>query len=94
MGFSVGDRVEVNYSVDDFPGHVGIVRDIKESTLLPGKTIVISYWPFLDKEIAFFEESLDLVWYALAQKKYPFRGSGNTCQLHFTTTQGGETSEA
>ena len=32
MGFSVGDRVEVNYSVDDFPGHVGIVRDIKEST--------------------------------------------------------------
>jgi len=30
-------------------------------TLLPGKTIVICYWPFLDKEIAFFEESLDLV---------------------------------
>jgi len=61
MGFSVDDRVEVNYSVDDFPGHIGIVRDIKESTLLPGKTIVICYWPFLDKEIAFFEESLDLV---------------------------------
>ena len=61
MGFYVGDRVEVNYPEDDFPGHVGIVRDIKESTLFPGKTVVICYWPFLDKEIAFFEEDLDLV---------------------------------
>ena len=61
MEFRVGDRVKVNYPVDDFPEHVGIVRDIKESTLLPGKTVVICYWPFLDKEIAFFEESLDLV---------------------------------
>ena len=63
--FQIGDRVEVNYSVDNFPGHVGIVKDIKESALLPGKTVVICYWPFLDKEIAFFEESLDLVWYTL-----------------------------
>jgi hypothetical protein len=61
MALRVGDRAEVNYPVDDFPGHVGIVREIKESTLLPGKTIVICYWPFSDKEIAFFEESLDLV---------------------------------
>lgn len=61
MGLNVGDRVEVNYSIDDFPGHIGIVREIKESAEFPGKTIVICYWPFLDKEIAFFEESLDLV---------------------------------
>jgi hypothetical protein len=61
MGLRVGDRVEVNYPVDDFPGHVGIVREIKESTEFPGKTIVVCYWPFLDKEKAFFEESLDLV---------------------------------
>lgn len=61
MGLKVGDRVEVNYSVDDFSGHVGVVREIKESTEFTGKTIVICYWPFLDKEIAFFEESLDLV---------------------------------
>lgn len=61
MGFRIGDRVEVNYPVDDFPGHVGIVREIKESTEFPGKTVVICYWSFLDKEIAFFEESLDLV---------------------------------
>ena len=37
----VGDRVEVNYPVDDFSGHVGIVREIKESTEFPGKTIVV-----------------------------------------------------
>jgi hypothetical protein len=61
MGLYVGDRVEVNYPVDDFPGHVGIVREIKESTGFPGKIIVVCYWPFLDKEIAFFEDSLDLV---------------------------------
>ena len=61
MDFRIGDRVEVNYPVDDFPGHVGIVREIKESTEFPGKTVVICYWPFLDKEIAFFEEDLDLV---------------------------------
>ena len=61
MGLRIGDRVEVNYPVDDFPGHVGIVREIKESTEFPGKTIVVCYWQFLDKEIAFFEESLDLV---------------------------------
>jgi hypothetical protein len=61
MGFRIGDRVEVNYPVDDFPGHVGIVREIKESTEFPGKTVVICYWSFLDKEIAFFEEDLDLV---------------------------------
>lgn len=61
MKFRIGDRVEVNYPVDDFPGRVGIVRDIKESTLFSGKIVVICYWPFLDKEIAFFEESLDLV---------------------------------
>ena len=61
MALRVDDRVEVNYPVDDFPGHVGIVREIKESTEFPGKTVVICYWPFLDKEIAFFEESLDLV---------------------------------
>ena len=48
-------------TVDDFPGHVGIVREIKESTEFPGKIIVVCYWPFLDKEIAFFEDSLDLV---------------------------------
>jgi hypothetical protein len=54
-------RVEVNYPVDDFPGHVGIVKDIKGSTEFPEKTIVVCYWPFLNKEIAFFEESLDLV---------------------------------
>lgn len=57
----IGDRVEVNYPVDDFLGHVGIVRKIKESTEFPGETVVICYWSFLDKEIAFFEESLDLV---------------------------------
>ena len=61
MGFRIGDRVEVNYPVDDFLGHVGIVREIKESTEFPGKTVVICYWTFLDKEIAFFEEDLDLV---------------------------------
>ena len=61
MGLRVGDRVEVNYPEDDFPGHVGIVREIKESTEFPGKTIVVGYWQFLDKEIAFFEEELDLV---------------------------------
>lgn len=61
MMLKIGDRVEVNYSVDDFPGHVGIVRNIKESTEFPGKTIVVCYWPFLNKEIAFFKESLDLV---------------------------------
>ena len=62
MGFRIGDRVEVNYPIDDFLGHVGIVREvIKESTEFPGKTVVICYWWFLDKEIAFFEESLDLV---------------------------------
>jgi hypothetical protein len=61
MGFRIGDRVEVNYPVDDFLGRVGIVREIKESTEFPGKTVVICYWSFLDKEIAFFEESLDLV---------------------------------
>ena len=61
MGLRVGERVEVSYPTDDFLGHVGIVREIKESTLFPGKTVVICYWPFLDKEIAFFEESLDLV---------------------------------
>jgi hypothetical protein len=61
MGFYAGYRVEVNYPVDDFPGHVGIVKDIKESTEFPGKTIVVCYWSFLNKEIAFFEESLDLV---------------------------------
>ena len=61
MGLRIGDRVEVNYPVDDFPGHVGIVRNIKESTEFPGKTIVVCYWPFLNKEIAFFKESLDLV---------------------------------
>ena len=62
MGLRVGDRVEVSYPVDEFPGHVGIVREIiKESTEFPGKTVVICYWPFLDKEIAFFEEDLDLV---------------------------------
>ena len=61
MPLRVGDRVEVSYPVDDFPGHVGIVREIKESTECPGKTVVICYWPFLDKEIAFFEEDLDLV---------------------------------
>jgi hypothetical protein len=61
MGLRVGDRVEVNYPVDDFPEHVGIVRGIKESTEFPGKTIVVCYWSFLDKEIAFFEEDLDLV---------------------------------
>ncbi len=61
MGLRVGDRVEVDYPVDDFPGHVGIVREIKESTEFPGKTVVICYWSFLDKEIAFFEEDLDLV---------------------------------
>lgn len=61
MGLKIGDRVEVNYPVDDFPGHVGIVRNIKESTEFPGKTIVVCYWPFLNKEIAFFKESLDLV---------------------------------
>ena len=26
MGFKIGDRVEVNYPVDDFQGHVGIVK--------------------------------------------------------------------
>lgn len=57
----IGDRVEVNYSVDAFSGHVGIVRNIKESTEFHGKTIVVCYWPFLNKEIAFFKESLDLV---------------------------------
>ena len=61
MGFRIGDRVEVNYPVDDFLGHVGIVREIKESTEFPGKIVVICYWPFLDKETAFFEENLDLV---------------------------------
>jgi len=61
MGLRVGDRVEVNYPEDDFQEHVGIVRDIKESTEFPGKTVVICYWPFLGKEIAFFEEDLDLV---------------------------------
>jgi hypothetical protein len=61
VGLRVGDRVEVSYPVDDFPGHVGIVREVKESTEFPGKTVVICYWPFLDKEIAFFEEDLDLV---------------------------------
>ena len=61
MGFRIGDRVEVNYPIDDFLGHVGIVMEIKESTEFPGKIVVICYWLFLDKEIAFFEESLDLV---------------------------------
>lgn len=61
MGLRIGDRVQVNYPIDNFPGHVGIVKAIKESTEFPGKTIIIVYWPFLDKEIAFFEESLDLV---------------------------------
>ena len=61
MGFRIGDRVELNYPIDDFLGYVGIVREIKESTQFPGKTVVICYWVFLDKEIAFFEESLDLV---------------------------------
>jgi hypothetical protein len=61
MPLRVGDRVEVNYPVDDFPGHVGIVREVKKSTEFPGKTVVICYWPFLDKEIAFFEEDLDLI---------------------------------
>ena len=62
MGLRVGDRVEVSYPVDDFPGHVGIVVRIVESTEFPGKTVAICRWPFLDnKEIAFFEEDLDLV---------------------------------
>jgi len=61
MGFRIGDRVEVNYSIDDFLGRVGIVIEIKESTEFPGSTIIVCYWSFLDKEIAFFEESLDLV---------------------------------
>ena len=61
MGLREGDRVEVNYPVDNFPGRVGIVREIKESTEFPGKTIVVCYWQFLDEEIAFFEEDLDLV---------------------------------
>ena len=39
MGLRVGDKIEVNYPVDDFSGHVGIVREIKESTEFPGKTI-------------------------------------------------------
>ena len=41
-------------------------------------------------------EGFDFGWEPeqVSAKKYPFRGSGNTCQLHFTTTQGGETSEA
>jgi len=28
MGFKIGDRVEVNYPVDDFQGHVGIVKKL------------------------------------------------------------------
>ena len=28
MGLRVGDRVEVSYPVDDFPGHVGIVNEL------------------------------------------------------------------
>ena len=58
MSLKIGDRVEVNYPVDDFPGHVGVVRNIKETEL---GTLVICYWAFLDKEIGFFEKSLDLV---------------------------------
>ena len=61
MPLRVGDRVEVSYPVDDFQGHVGIVKEVKESVEFPGSTVVVCYWPFLDKEIAFFEESLDLV---------------------------------
>ena len=62
MGFKIGDRVEVNYPVDDFQGHVGIVKKIITDTeLIPGKTVVMCYWAFLDKEIAFYESSLDLI---------------------------------
>ena len=59
MGFKIGDRVEVNYPIDDFQGHIGIVKKITTDTeLIPGKTAVICYWAFLDKEIAFYESSL------------------------------------
>lgn len=61
MPLRVGDRVEVSYPVDEFPGHVGIVVRIAESIEFPGRTIAVCYWPFLDKEIVFFEEDLDLV---------------------------------
>jgi len=62
MGFKIGDRVEVNYAVDDFQGHIGIVKEITTDTeLIPGRTTVICYWEFLDKEIAFYESSLNLI---------------------------------
>ena len=61
MGLKIGDRVEVSYPVDDFPGHIGIVKEIKESVEFPGSKIVVCFWPFLGKEIGFFEDSLDLV---------------------------------
>ena len=62
MGFKIGDRVEVNYTIDDFQGHIGIVKKITTDTeLIPGKTAVICYWAFLDKEIAFYESSLNLI---------------------------------
>jgi hypothetical protein len=34
MGFKIGDRVEVNYPVDDFQGHIGIVKKIITDTEL------------------------------------------------------------
>ena len=37
MPLRVGDRVEVSYPVDDFPGHVGIVREIKKVPSSPEK---------------------------------------------------------
>ena len=59
MGLIPGDRVVVNYPVDDFPNHVGIVKEVRKAK--EGKTIVVCYWPFLDKEIAFYESSLELI---------------------------------
>lgn len=64
MGLKPGDRVEVNYPVDDFPGHVGIVKriydkDSEDKVIRKGDADV--FWPFLNKCVAFSKDSLDLV---------------------------------
>ena len=58
IGLKAGDRVQVNYPVDDFEGHVGIVKEIFEDEL---GVLVKCYWPFLGKDVCFYAESLDLV---------------------------------
>ena len=60
----IGDRVQVNYPVDDFQNHVGIVEKIFEhddAEKIIKKGDVKVYWPFLGKSIVFSRNSLDLV---------------------------------